>query len=379
MDEKNKTDENNKNPAGRDNKKRISKSRKRRMEIIRKRIIFAAAVVLLALLIVFVVPRIAGSLRSAAGGGSGETQEVDVSQVRTLSFDTLSVNGSESRLSVDEFNGILLQLYNDGYVLVDVYDLTHDDETGAVVESDAISIPQGKKPLIIMQQDASYAVNSAEEGTANKLVLENGEIKAEYNNGTTTEVGDYDIVPILETFIEEHPDFSNNGARAVIGASGSCGVLGYRSTSYFSEEDNPYSSYGTFDTQSEAQSAKAVADEMISRGYRFANCGFDADISYGAEYSIVEEDLKSWIDEVEPIVNGTNIMILPKQTDIASWKGYSEDNKKYKLFSDKGYMFYFVGNNSTPFMFQAQDGYVRQTVYEISNYTDFENALAAIQ
>ena len=362
-------------------KKSVSKKRKARVYIIKKRIAAVCVIAIAAALAVFFLPRLVTYLREARENNGQPTQEVDVSQLCHLSFDTLSVSGGDSRLSVEEFQDVLSQLYNAGYALVDVYEIAHENDTGAFVYSDTIKVTEGKKPLIISQQDISYEIDAAQTGTANKLVLQDGEIKAEYTNGDKTETGNYDIVPILEAFIEEHPDFSYNGARAILGVSGSDGVLGYRSTSYFSstEDDNPYASYGVFDTTSETESAKAVADELKTKGYRFASCGFDTDISYGAEYSIVEDDVKSWDDEVEPIVGETDIILLPRQTDIASWKGYSEENKKYKLLFNDGFRFYFVGNTSAPFMLQAKDGYVRQSVYEINNYVDFANALAAIQ
>ena len=40
--------------------------------------------------------------------------------------------------------------------------------------------------------------------------------------------GDYDLVPILNRFIAEHPDFSYRGARAILAFTGYEGVLGYR-------------------------------------------------------------------------------------------------------------------------------------------------------
>ena len=93
----------------------------------------------------------------------------------------------------------------------------------------------------------------------------------------------------------------------------------------------------------------------------------------------MEEDVKSWSDEVKPVVGETNLILLPRQTDIASWKGYTEDNNKYKLLLDEGFRYYFVGNASAPFMLQTKDGYVRQSVYEVFNQIDFANALAVMQ
>ena len=47
------------------------------------------------------------------------------------------------------------------------------------------------------------------DGFATKLVIDdNGDIKCEYKKADGTVVtGDYDVVPILDSFIKEHPDF----------------------------------------------------------------------------------------------------------------------------------------------------------------------------
>lgn len=360
-------------------KRRISKKALMRRRQRRKKIIAVGVAAAAAVLAFIFVPRIAGYIQENMRGTDEEeeaTEEVDISELRHISFDILSVAGSDTRVSAAEFSEALTQLYDEGYVLVDIYDMAETGEDGSISCSGKITVPQGKKPLIISQSDICYPLNAQENGTASKLVLESGKIKAQYTDSTgNTQTGDYDIVPILETFIENNPDFSYNGARAVLGVSGYSGVFGYRTTGYFSsEENNPYASYGTFNTENESEQAEEIVDALKSLGYRFASCGFAEDISYGAEISIVEEDLDNWKSEVEPVIGETDIILLPRQTDIGSWSGYDADNSKFELLSEAGFRFYFVGNNATAYMFQAGDSYVRQTVYEVHTMADFTNA-----
>lgn len=50
---------------------------------------------------------------------------------------------------------------------------------------------------------------------ASKLVIdENGDVKTEYveADGSIT-VGDFDMVPLIDRFVEQHPDFSYRGAK----------------------------------------------------------------------------------------------------------------------------------------------------------------------
>ena len=360
-------------------KKRISKKTLMRRRQRRKRVITAAAAAAAVVLALVFIPRLVSFVqeRVQSVDQEGEAlEEVSLSELRHVSFDALSVQESDSRMSVSEFTNALEQLYAADYVLVDLYDIADITEEGNISYKDTITVPEGKHPLIISQTDICYPMNAQENGTASRLVLDDGKVKAQYEDSNGNKVtGDYDIVPILESFIEENPEFSYGGARAILGVSGYSGVFGYRTTSYFdSEENNPYASYGVFNTKSEIEDAKEIAEELKSLGYRFASCGFAEDISYGAEYSIVEEDVDNWQVETAPVTGNTDIILLPRQTDIGSWSGYTKDDSKYELLSETGFKFYFVGNNATPYMIQTDDSYFRQTIYEVHTNEDFINA-----
>ena len=42
-------------------------------------------------------------------------------------------------------------------------------------------------------------------------------------------VGDYDMVPLIDRFVEKHPDFSYRGAKGIVALTGYNGILGYLS------------------------------------------------------------------------------------------------------------------------------------------------------
>ena len=362
-------------------RKRISKKELLRRKQRRKKIMILAAVAAAVVLAIAFIPQIVSMLGESADAESEDgivLEEVDISEVRHLAFDMLSIESSETRMSAEGFSEALTDLYMQGYVLIDVYDIVDISEEGELSYKDTVSVPKGKKPLILTQTDISYPMDAAGEGVADKLVLEGGKLKAQYTNASgQARTGDYDFVSVLESFIGRYPDFSYDGARAVLCASGETGVFGYRTASYFSgTENNPYADYGTFDTASEKEAASEIVEELKELGYRFACCGFEDDISYGAEYSIVKADVEKWLKETEPVVGETDLIYLPRQTDIGSWSGYTEDNSKYGLLSESGFKFYFVGNNATPSLLQVKDGYVRQTVYEVHTDMDFDNTAA---
>ena len=88
-------------------------------------------------------------------------------------------------------------------------------------------LPPDKKPFVLSQDDVSYYHYMDGDGMASRLVLdENGDVKAEYvEEDGTVSVGDYDLVPLLDSFIDEHPDFSYHGRKGILAMTGYNGVL----------------------------------------------------------------------------------------------------------------------------------------------------------
>ncbi|MFR5731294.1 MAG: hypothetical protein ACLUD2_04330 [Clostridium sp.] len=140
--------------------------------------------------------------------------------------------------TIDEFNKILETLYEKGYVLVKLHDMAYEttDENGnTVMKAGDIMLPPGKIPFVMSQDDLCYYPYMSGDGFADRIVIgEDGKPTCQMvlDDGTVT-TGDYDLVPILEKFCEQHPDFSYKGARAVLAFTGYEGILGYRTSSSY--------------------------------------------------------------------------------------------------------------------------------------------------
>lgn len=80
------------------------------------------------------------------------------------------------------------------------------------------------------QDDVNYYEYMEGSGCARKILLDDrGKPVCEYmDQDGTVWIGEYDLVPILDRFVEEHPDFSYRGAKAILALTGYNGVLGYR-------------------------------------------------------------------------------------------------------------------------------------------------------
>ncbi len=301
----------------------------------------------------------------------------DPSQIVNLSFHVLiadpsrawsdqELGGQYNRnfVTTEEFSKILDQLYANNYVLVD-YDSfvtkSADLDGNEVYMKNSIYLPEGKKPVMItetMVNYLGYMIDSNDDGTpdaggagfASKLVVDaNGDIKAEMVTGDNqTVVGDYDLVPILESFILEHPDFSYRGARATLAVTGDEGVFGYRcNTSYVQNFGNDF-------YEQEVAGAKQIVEALRNKGYTIA-CYSYANRDYRADSAqIIKEDIQKWQSQIVPVIGDVDIIVFARTTDIDDYSG-----AKFKVLQDAGFGI-MVNNGTAPYA-EINPDFVRQT------------------
>ena len=290
-------------------------------------------------------------------------------------------------VTVDEFEKILDQLYNNGYVLVNFDSFVAETITGETItySSKPLYLPDGKKPFMMtetMVNYFNYMIDSDGDGTpdkdgagfASKLVLQNGEIKAQMVNSTgETVVGDYDLVPILEKFIEAHPDFSYQGSRAILAVTGHEGVFGYRTNK--SVIDTKGQAY----YDAEVAGAKEVASALKEAGYEFASFTYENKKYGDLDATTIQKDISKWTSEVLPIVGASDILVYAKESDISTSGDYS--GSKFNVLQDAGFR-YFISNASKGSC-KVTGSYVRQLrvmvtgtrmAHAAADYSDFFDA-----
>ena len=257
--------------------------------------------------------------------------------------------------TVDEFNAILEQMYARGYVLITPYQQAYEvtDETGTHFTYGDIRLPEGKKPFIMSQDDLNYYgymiagedgtgekpiyASTAGDGFAHRIVIgDDGYPTCEYMdiNGNVT-TGDYDLVPLLEAFIQKHPDFAYHGARAVLGMTGYEGVFGYRTNPYY----KAYMGEEAF--QKEVEEAKKVAQCLRDHGWVLASHSYGHP-AYGEITSErVDIDSQKWEDTVQTVIGDCDVILYPHGSDIAGIEMYSFDNAKFSYLYEDGYRYFF--------------------------------------
>ena len=270
-------------------------------------------------------------------------------------------------VTIDEFSKILDQLYANGYVLVDFNSFileTVGEDGKTTYSTQAIYLPEGKKPIMLTETLVNYETFSIDsdgdgeadkggDGFASKLVVKDGKIVNEYvdANGNTL-YGAYDLVPILENFIEEHPDFCYRGARATLAVSGEDGVFGYRIMHSVKE------SKGEDYYNQQVEGAKTIAKALRDRGYTIA-CYTYANVAYGTlSATKIQVDLDNWKKEVKPVLGDVPVLIYAKASDIAA-DGNFEGGNKYNVLKDAGFR-YFINSANVPYA-EVTVNYVRQS------------------
>lgn len=205
----------------------------------------------------------------------------------------------------DEFQKILPELYKNNFILIDITSLYGVDKDGKVFKKD-IYLPQGKKPLIISLDDLAYYHSLVGHGFADKLVLDkDGNVATEIitPEGKTEITRDGDIIPILDDFVANHPNFSFERAKGLIAVTGYKGILGYRTNNIKS---------ATY--KQNVQSAKEVVSKLKATGWRFASHSYshDKEFSTGTiSLESLKKDTELWDKEVRPLVGDTNIFVGP--------------------------------------------------------------------
>ena len=285
-----------------------------------------------------------------------DTEKITHLSFRTLIFDTKKAfdgdeneyNYNRTRTTVSEFSNILDELYRQGFILIDFDDLTQKKK-GKLVKKE-LYLPQGKTPVIISQEDVSYKSSLSGDGFASKLIIDkNGMPLCEYEDedGNVT-TGEYDLVPVLEKFVREHPDFSYKGARGIIAVTGDEGVLGYNT--------NPESEAFS---DNDVENARKTAERLKELGWEFASNSFSYTSYNGISLDALKSDADRWEKEVEPIVGKTDILVYANGNDIVSTGEYSEENEKYTYLKSLGFDYFCYGDTAQYSITYGED-YFRQ-------------------
>ena len=238
--------------------------------------------------------------------------------------------------TASEFEKILQTMYDKGYVLVRMHDLAYEttDENGnSVMKPGTILLPEGKIPFVMSQDDVCYYPYMNGDGFATRMIVgEDGKPTCEMKiDEDTTLVGSYDLVPLLEDFIQEHPDFSYKGARAVIAFTGYEGILGYRTS-------DKYANSETY--EQDRQEAARVAQCLKDNGWELASHSWGHLMMGEIEMDRFRTDTDKWEEQVDSLIGPIDIILYPFGNDINDWHPYTFENERFSYLYHAGFRYF---------------------------------------
>ena len=281
--------------------------------------------------------------------------------------------------TIDEFNQITQSMYDKGYVMVSIYDMATADENGNM-NAGEILLPPGKVPFVLSQDDVCYYHYMDGDGFAAKLVVDDdGKIRNEYiEDDGSVSVGDYDMVPLIDRFVEEHPDFSYRGAKGIVALTGYNGILGYRTDSSYETRPDDLDAdkvkwldeHPDFDLNTEREEAAKVAQAMKDEGWLFASHTWGHQNVSQISLEKLQADTQKFKENVDPLIGGTDIIIFAFGADLTSVEDYS--GEKFEYLKSQGYN-YYCNVESSQYFVQIRSNYFRQGRRNLDGYRMYYN------
>ncbi len=262
--------------------------------------------------------------------------------------DDMSYYFNNWTLTADELKRILQSLYERNYILMNIYDIVVEIENEDGTTSFALnepSVPPDKTPVILSFTDANYYDYLDGNGFSDKMVLdEDGKVQNQYTDADGNVLtGAYDVVPIVDEFVEEHPDFSLRGAKGIISVTGYQGVFGYG-------------------IETGASNIAAIADSLKENGWLIACQGYgNSSMESEMTYEELVEDMETWERKVGTLVGDTDLLIYPYGEEVTA------GSDKHNWLLEQGYRFFF-GIWTTVDFREVNSDYVRQTRRTLDGY-----------
>ena len=303
---------------------------------------------------------------------------VDVERALTDTYKGAQLNAAMT--TIPEFEEIIRQLYEKGYVMVHLQDIAKMEEQADgsfKMVKQQIMLPEGKIPFVMSQDDVNYYIFMEGRGFADKMLLdEKGNPVNQYTDRDgNIYFGEYDLVPILDRFVKEHPDFSYHGHKAIIALTGYNGVLGYRTDETFDPNSAAFdpSNPPNYNIEEDREKVRQLTRALKDDGYEFASHSW-GHISFSSRtLESIQIDTDRWKRNVETLLpEACETLIYPFGDDIGDYHNYTHDNAKYNYLESVGFH-YYCNVDSRRIWMQYGDTFYRQSRRNLDGYRLYES------
>ena len=201
--------------------------------------------------------------------------------------DQLGLGFQHFFVTVHEFKRILRGLWRHGWTLVDA----HRAATGRV------RVPEGRKPLVMSEDDLNYYAYFRGRGLAKKLLVDaDGQVRvAVVEPDGQTRVTDQDLIPLVDEFVTRHPEFSAQGAKGLLGLTAYEGLFGEHHLNSLAARTR----------------VRALVARLEATGWSFASHTY-GHIDLGADsLATIAADTARWKATVRGLLPPTDMLIYP--------------------------------------------------------------------
>lgn len=270
-----------------------------------------------------------------------------------LAFSSANVGSTDSlMLTVNEFKAILEELYANNYILIDVHSMTDQTNLTSVLQQ-TLQLPEEKKPIVIVLENVNYSAYQSGKGICGRLLQnDQGQICGEYKNaaGQTVVSRDCEAIGILDAFVEQHPDFSFDGAKGIVSLTGYETVMGYVTNSDQVDDRNnaltavglPTISPSATEIIQNQNTVKAIISRLKETGWTIASSTYGFINANSSDLETITNDTDKWLTQVGSLTGAVDILIYPNGDFI---KG---SDPRCVYLKDKGFRI-FCGVGPTPY------------------------------
>lgn len=299
-------------------------------------------------------------------------------------------------LTGSEFNKILENLYARGYVLVDPENMMSATDPGFILERN-LTIPEGKKPLVIIIENLSYDPTAYVCGTCRRLVLNDekqvcGEYTIKGKDGSEDAVVNRtaEAIGILDVFVSNHLDFTYDGSKGIVSIGGHDSCFGYIVDREQLKDRNkqlnaanlPQEEYTDAEIENNRTAVKNIVERLKDTGWKFASC------TYGylpnarkVDLAGIMDDMNKWNEQIGSLIPDTHMISYPGGNYI-----YGTDERAV-LLKNNGFRIFFGAGPKPYHIYGDNYLYFDRTIispnsmknYDFSELFDKDRVLDAVR
>ena len=88
----------------------------------------------------------------------------------------------------------------------------------------------------------------------------------------------------------------------------------------------------------------------------------------------IQTETERWLQDVAPLIGGSDTIIFAHGQDLADWHDYQADNEKFNYLKSKGFNIY-CNVDSTQYFVQCRDNYLRMGRRNLDGYRLYQDAI----